>query len=76
MQDHSQLGDTPPEVFRDQLHQLVDWIADFREGLGNLPVAPNDKPGAIRAKYRVLLGLSTDCEGGEPFSNKGTLVFG
>ena len=62
MQDHSQLGDTPPEVFRDQLHQLVDWIADFREGLGNLPVAPNDKPGAIRA------GLPpAPPEKGEPF---------
>jgi aromatic-L-amino-acid decarboxylase len=49
MQDQSQLGDTPPEIFRKQLHQLADWIADFREGLGNLRVAPNDKPGAIRA---------------------------
>src|SRR5579864_5892789 len=42
------LGDTPPEVFRKQLHQLADWIADFRENLGNIRVAPNDKPGAIR----------------------------
>ena len=42
------LGDTPPEVFRQQLHQLADWIADFREGLGSIRVAPNDKPGAIR----------------------------
>ncbi|HST31485.1 MAG TPA: pyridoxal-dependent decarboxylase [Chthoniobacterales bacterium] len=49
MQDQQPLlGDTPPEVFRKQLHQLADWIADFREGLGNLRVAPNAKPGAIR----------------------------
>jgi aromatic-L-amino-acid decarboxylase len=48
MQDRPQLGDTPPEVFRKQLHQLADWIADFREGLGELRVAPDDKPGAIR----------------------------
>src|SRR5438270_874898 len=44
-----QLGDTPPEAFRKQLHQMADWIADFRENLGTLRVAPNDKPGAIRA---------------------------
>src|SRR5213595_2518087 len=44
----SQFGDTPPEDFRKQLHQLADWIADFREGIGALRVAPNDKPGAIR----------------------------
>ena len=43
------LGDTPPEDFRKQLHELADWIADFRENLGSLPVAPNDKPGAILA---------------------------
>jgi aromatic-L-amino-acid decarboxylase len=50
MQDpQEKLGDTPPEIFRQQLHQLADWIADFREGLGKLPVAPNDKPGAIRS---------------------------
>jgi aromatic-L-amino-acid decarboxylase len=49
MQDERPPGDTPPEIFRKQLHQLADWIADFRERLGKLPVAPNDKPGAIRA---------------------------
>ena len=48
MQNQPQLGDTPPEVFRKQLHQLADWIADFRENLGTIRVAPNDKPGAIR----------------------------
>jgi len=49
MNDPRSLGDTSPEIFRQQLHQLADWIADFRENLGQLPVAPNDKPGAIRA---------------------------
>jgi aromatic-L-amino-acid/L-tryptophan decarboxylase len=41
-------GDTPPEIFRKQLHQLADWVADFRENISSLRVAPNDKPGAIR----------------------------
>ena len=43
-----QLGDTPSQEFRQQLHQLADWIADFREHIDETPVAPNDKPGAIR----------------------------
>jgi aromatic-L-amino-acid decarboxylase len=41
------IGDTPPEEFRRQLHELADWIADFRQNIGSLPVAPNNKPGAI-----------------------------
>src|SRR5436190_22448791 len=41
-------GDTPPEEFRKQLHELADWIADFREHIEQLRVAPDDKPGTIR----------------------------
>ena len=44
----SQLGDTPPAEFRKQLHELADWIADFREHIEQLRVAPNHKAGAIR----------------------------
>jgi aromatic-L-amino-acid/L-tryptophan decarboxylase len=43
-------GDTPPEEFRKQLHQLADWIADFREHIEQLRVAFDKKPGAIRAQ--------------------------
>jgi len=50
MQDRKSLGDTPPEIFRKQLHELADWIADFRENISDIRVAPNDKPGAIREK--------------------------
>src|SRR5436189_4113909 len=46
---HGQHGDTSPEEFRRQLHELADWIADFRQNLGALKVAPNEKPGAILA---------------------------
>jgi aromatic-L-amino-acid decarboxylase len=46
----SQFGDTPPEEFRKQLHELADWIADFREHIEQLRVAPNDNPGTLRAK--------------------------
>src|SRR3984893_14927924 len=43
------LGDMPPKTFRKQLHRLADWIADYRENLETLRVAPNAKPGTIRA---------------------------
>src|SRR5438128_8003727 len=45
----TELGDVPPAVFREQLHQLADWIADYRETIGDRSVAPNAKPGAILA---------------------------
>ena len=44
------VGDTPSAEFRKQLHELADWIADFREHIEQLRVAPNYKPGAIRAQ--------------------------
>jgi aromatic-L-amino-acid decarboxylase len=50
MEDRHALGDTAPEEFRKQLHELADWIADFRENMEKLRVAPDDKPGAIRAQ--------------------------
>jgi aromatic-L-amino-acid decarboxylase len=49
MNDPQTLGDTSPQEFRRQLHELADWIADFRENIGSLRVAPDDKPGAILA---------------------------
>src|SRR6266513_683029 len=50
MKDRQSLGDTPPEQFRRQLHELANWIADFRENIEALRVAPDDKPGAIGAR--------------------------
>lgn len=43
------LGDVPSADFRAQLHQLADWIADYRENISHLPVAPTAAPGAISA---------------------------
>ena len=62
MKDPQSLGDTPPEEFRKQLHELADWIADFREKIEQLRVAPNDKPGAIREQLPKRAP-----EEGEPF---------
>jgi len=62
MKDRSPLGDVPISEFRRQLHQLADWIADYREKIGELRVAPNAKPGAIRAELSAQAP-----EQGEPF---------
>ena len=62
MKDRQSLGDTPPEEFRKQLHELADWIADFRENIESLRVAPNEKPGAVRAQLPAQ-----PPENGEPF---------
>jgi aromatic-L-amino-acid decarboxylase len=48
MKDRQSLGDTASDEFRRQLHKLADWIADYREKIETLPVAPDAKPGAIR----------------------------
>ena len=62
MKEQPSLGDTPPEEFRKQLHELADWISDFREHIERLRVAPNDKPGAIRLQLPKC-----GPEEGEPF---------
>jgi aromatic-L-amino-acid decarboxylase len=43
------LGDVPAEVFRKQLHQIADWIADYRERIGDRPISPTAPPGAVAA---------------------------
>src|SRR4030095_11048149 len=47
MKDRQSLGDVLAEEFRKQLHELADWIADYREHIAERQIAPNDKPGAI-----------------------------
>ena len=39
-----------PEEFRTRGHQLVDWIADYRSNVANLPVMSRTAPGEIRAQ--------------------------
>lgn len=46
----TELGDIPPDTFRKHLHQLADWIADYREHIAERPIAPNAKPGAVLAQ--------------------------
>ncbi|HJV48763.1 MAG TPA: pyridoxal-dependent decarboxylase [Geothrix sp.] len=39
------------QEFRRLGYQLVDWIADYREGLERLPVMSPAKPGEVRAAF-------------------------
>ncbi len=39
-----------PEEFRRLGHQVIDWIADYRERIAEFPVMAQVAPGAIKAK--------------------------
>jgi aromatic-L-amino-acid decarboxylase len=57
------LGDIPADDFRKHLHELADWIADYREKIAERPIAPNAKPGAVLAQLEAAppeLGASFD----------------
>lgn len=40
-----------PDEFREYGHKLIDWIADYREGLANRPVRATTQPGDVRASF-------------------------
>ena len=48
--DRPELGDMPPEAFREAAHRVADHVADFLERLEALRVRPQLEPGAVRAK--------------------------
>ena len=37
-----------PEEFRKYGYQVIDWIADYRENVGNFPVMSTIQPGTVR----------------------------
>ncbi len=49
-----ELGDMPAEEFRTALHRVADWIADYRDGIENLRISPDLKPGEIAARLPAL----------------------
>jgi aromatic-L-amino-acid decarboxylase len=53
-----------PEEFRKFGHQLIDWIADYRTHVADLPVRSHVEPGAIRAQLPA-----TPPNEPEPFEN-------
>jgi aromatic-L-amino-acid decarboxylase len=46
----SSLPAVTPEEFRRHGHALIDWIADYRTRVGDLPVMARTAPGAIKSR--------------------------
>lgn len=44
------MSDLTPEEFRRLGHQVVDWVAGYREGVESLPVASQVRPGWVRGE--------------------------
>ncbi len=42
-----------PEEFRRAGHALIDWIADYRENLEQMPVRAQVEPGGVRKKFET-----------------------
>jgi aromatic-L-amino-acid/L-tryptophan decarboxylase len=42
------LGDMDPEAFRTHGRAVIDWIADYLAGIGDLPVLARFEPGQVR----------------------------
>ncbi|MEY2519336.1 MAG: aromatic-L-amino-acid/L-tryptophan decarboxylase [Verrucomicrobiota bacterium] len=55
------LGDIAPDIFRKHLHEVADWIADYRENIAKQRISPAAKPGAI-----ISALPSSPPENGEP----------
>lgn len=55
--------DLSPEEFRELGHAYVDWIADYRARVGELPVLPGVEPGWVRERLPAELP-----EEGEPLT--------
>ncbi len=51
-----------PEEFRQVGHQLIDWIADYRTRVADLPVMARSEPGEVRSQFPT-----TPPESGESF---------
>jgi aromatic-L-amino-acid/L-tryptophan decarboxylase len=51
-----------PEEFRRHAHTLVDWMSDYMQNVGELPVTPDVRPGDISRKLPAQAPA-----GGEPF---------
>ena len=49
------LGDMSPDELRAHLHRLADWVADYRGGIGERPIAPGVQPGDVAARTTDIL---------------------
>src|SRR5436190_17473124 len=47
MKDRPPVGDTPVAESRKRLHELADWIADYREKIDECAISRNVQPGEV-----------------------------
>jgi aromatic-L-amino-acid decarboxylase len=50
MDSQHDTGDISPEEFRRFGHEVVEWIAEYMEGVGRLPVLAPVRPGEVAAR--------------------------
>lgn len=50
MAPRTRIPDMTPEEFRTAGHALVDWIAEYHERVGSLPVMSQVQPGEVRSR--------------------------
>ncbi|HEX6160658.1 MAG TPA: pyridoxal-dependent decarboxylase, partial [Thermoanaerobaculia bacterium] len=48
--------DASTAAFRESGHRLIDWIADFFDGIDDRPVLPNVQPGDIERQFAARPG--------------------
>jgi aromatic-L-amino-acid decarboxylase len=44
-------GDLPGDVFRDSVHRVAGWVADYRDTIAQRRVMPAVRPGEIAARF-------------------------
>jgi aromatic-L-amino-acid/L-tryptophan decarboxylase len=54
------VGDMDPAAFRAHGYRVIDWIADYLEGVGELPVLAQLPPGDIRARLPVAAPIAPE----------------
>jgi aromatic-L-amino-acid decarboxylase len=45
------LGDLPADVFREQVHRVADWVADYRETIAERRITPTGGPGDVASRF-------------------------
>src|SRR6478672_7766411 len=44
-------GDLPAAAFREHVHRVADWVADYRETIAARAISPAVRPGEIAARF-------------------------
>ena len=44
-------GDLPADAFREQVHRVAGWVADYRETIAQRRITPIVRPGEIAARF-------------------------